>query len=507
MSDAQGFDEEAEGGSSGGLQVDLIKSYAAFGWRAVRQRWGLVATVFVVGVVLSALLAKFVPRTYSCKTVLMAVNNPVLDGANLPNPLAGAASSIMRRENLENLVRDTGLLQKAPVRRPPLLHLKDQVIEGLFGKATEEVRLTVLAATLETKLWVEIDQSGNLAINADWSDPKTAAELAEGAREGFVKTRHAAEVSAFEAKMAILDEHASKMRAEIETLAQQINSAHEERAAIASKGSGAGAAPTPAAAPAVRLAAPRASAGKVAVQVGIPLPELKEKLSERKRKLAELEAERDRRMRDEQAKLAELKLHLTPSHPQVVLQQERVAMASQVSSDASLLRSEIADLEANVKQREAVVAHAATGTGTGFSTASAAGTTGAGGGQPLPQEIVSALENDNTDPALSTQLSGAVMRYGQLRDEIRAGRMQLDTAQAAFDHRYQIVVPADVPSKPTKPKPLLLLLGGLILSLLLSVLLPILAQLKRGIMIESWQAHHIPLPVLAELQLPPHSTD
>ncbi len=125
----------------------------------------------------------------------------------------------------------------------------------------------------------------------------------------------------------------------------------------------------------------------------------------------------------------------------------------------------------------------------------------------LPTEIIQALESDRTDPALAAQIGGAVGRYGALRDEIRAGRMQLDTAQAAFDHRYQIVVPAQVPNVPTKPKPALIFGVGIALSILLALVLPIAAELRRGIIIERWQVQVMALPVLAELKLPPHSAN
>lgn len=369
---------------------------------------------------------------------------------------------------------------------------------GLFGKPDAAMQLSILVATVESKLDVNIDQSGNLEISVDWGDGKTAAELAEAAREGFIKNRHNAEVSAFEAKMSILDEHATKLRAEVENLAQQINSAQEERAALATK-TAPGAAPAP-----VVRAMPRAVASAPA-ETGTPLPELKDKLADMKRKLTDMEADREHRIRDEEAKLSELKLRFTPSHPQVVTQEERVAMVSQVPSELALLRSEVADLDGNIKEREVLAGH---GSSTLAITSQGGGVAGAtASAAALPQEIVRALESDKTDPALSAQLSGAVVKYGQLRDDIRSGRIELDTAQAAFDHRYQVVVPADPPLKPTKPKPGVVFGAGFVLTLLASLLLPILFQLKNGLMIERWQVHQLQLPVLAELKLPPHSTD
>jgi hypothetical protein len=234
------------------------------------------------------------------------------------------------------------------------------------------------------------------------------------------------------------------------------------------------------------------------------LPEVRERLALLKTKLTAAENERSGRMRDESAKLEELKLRFTPSHPQVITQQERVAMASQVSSDLALMRSEAQDLESQVKQREAM---AKTG---GLPTAGG-GTmrvTGAGGEtETLPMDVAMALSRDEGDPALRAQLSGAVVRYGSLRDDVRATKEALDTAQAAFNHRYQVVIPVEVPSRATKPNLGAVIGIGIFLSLLLSLLIPIVSELRRGVMVEYWQVDAFHLPVLADLHLPPSGRD
>lgn len=268
-----------------GLQADLIKSYAAFAWRALRPRWVFAAIVFVTGLLLTTLVDRYMPRTYTCTTVLMALANPILDANNGPNPLAGAPSLITRQENVGTIVRDTGLVQKYEARRPTILRLKDQAVQALFGKWSDDTVTSILVGTLQSKLSVGSDSAGNLSISVDWSDGKTAAELAQAAREGFLRGRHAAEISAFEAKMSILDEHASKLRAEVENLAQQINAAHEERAAQVTKGV-AGASPAGAPAAAVTRVVTR-RAPSVDLNLGADLPEQKTKLADLKHQLGE----------------------------------------------------------------------------------------------------------------------------------------------------------------------------------------------------------------------------
>ncbi|HXK16874.1 MAG TPA: chain-length determining protein, partial [Polyangiaceae bacterium] len=74
--------------------------------------------------------------------------------------------------------------------------------------------------------------------------------------------------------------------------------------------------------------------------------------------------------------------------------------------------------------------------------------------------------------------------------------------RAAFNHRYQIVAPVELPTKPTKPKVAVILAAGIVLSLLFAFALPVLLEVRRDVLVERWQVHHFQLPVLAELKLP-----
>ena len=497
MDDLEDKDDEG-GAAGGGFRPELIKSYLAFAKRALRSRWRTGAVLFTVGLALTIAANKYLPRTYSCTTVMMVQGSSVLEGRDATNALAGASSIIARHENLEGLIRDIGLVRKAAERRPPLLALKDKIVAALFGKMDSKTRIAALVGTLETKIDVTTEK-GDLSIKVQWSDPQTATELAEAARESFLKARHSAEISAFEDKMAILDGHATELRDDIGGLVQQLKAARDERvnrerdernAARKAAAAADPADPAPASAP-VRRARPQSDA---------QLPELKEKLSSLRAKLSGYEADRERRVRDEQAKYDEMKLRLTSNHPAVVTQAERIQIASQVPSDVTLMRAEVKDLEGEIQQREAML-HQAGDTGLGGGSAQRRASTS------LPADVTDILERTDFDPALTAQLSGAVARYGSLRNDLFSTRVDLDTAQAAFNHRYQVIIPAEAPNKADKPKSGVVIGAGLVLTLLLSLLSPILAELRTGIIRERWQVEHFQLPVLAELQLPPHSPD
>ena len=351
-----------------------------------------------------------------------------------------------------------------------------------------------MVGTLETRLKVEVKDSV-LEITAEWNDPVTCAELAEATRNEFLKIRHSAEISAFQEKIEILDVHAKELRSEVEALADQMKAALAARAEeVARTGTtapgGRAAALTPrAAAPAAKAAGPDEAT-----------LELKRKLAEAKQQLNAAEGMRSQRIAAEQAKVDELKLRFTASHPQVIMQEERLAIASDVPSELALLRSDVADLDAQIRQREGLAPAGKRSPNAVTPEARKAASTAL-----LPADIVRLLEREDVDPALGAQMSSAVMRYSSLMDGVRGSKLALDTAQAAFKHRYQVVIPAEEPRNPIKPKPAIIIGAGVFLALLLALVVPILLELRRGVIVERWQMDLLQLPVLGELKLPPKS--
>jgi len=488
-------EEVGEESSGPSFNPEILRSYLTFAKNAIRAHRVLIGIIVVVGVVLTGLVVKYIPRTYSCTTVLMTVENQVLDGASGGRPLVGAEGLMMRRENLEELIKETDLVHKYYPRRPPLLRAKDRAMQSLFGPLSDKVVTAILVGTLESRLMVAA-KNDTLEIRVDWNDPATTAELARAAQDGFLKIRHRAEISAFQEKMGILDTHAAKMREEIDALAEQMKAALEAKAADLTKSNKPASGATKSAAAATPVFAPRPRAAVTDEQ----LPELREKLAAQKAKLLAMENDRSQRISAERSKLDELKLHLTPNHPQVITQQERLQAAQDVSSDLALLRSEVADMEVQIRQRDAMAK-----TGPLGPTRSLGGGASAAAGasaEMLPADIIRLLESTDVDPALSAQMSGAVVRYASLRDEVRGAKLALDTAQAAFNHRYQVVIPVEEPTKPLKPALPVVAIAGLALSLLIAFALPVLLELKRGVLVERWQLEHLQFPVLADLRLP-----
>jgi hypothetical protein len=482
-------DNEESGEQGAGLNLEVARSYLNFARNAIVRHRILGVVIAIAGIALTIVIVKYLPRTYTCETVMMTVSSGVLDEDRGPQPLAGAEGMILSHDNLDKLIKDIDLKKKYLTRRPPLLALKDKIIRSVFGPMDDKTLTAVLIGTLGSKMVVDVEKE-TLTIDVDWSDGETAADIAEAARESFLHLRHTAEISAFQDKMAILDSHAVALRSEIGVLAEQMKqSLAAKRAELEAE------------AKAENAKLPVAVRRPVSVRVthkavtDEQLPALRERLATTKQKLSAAENERSARMRDEQTKLEDLKLKFTPSHPQVITQQERFGMASQVSSELMLLRSEVQDMESQIRQREAMQQRPS-------SSVLSAATSEALGSEPLSSEIVGLLDEKDADPALAAQISGAVVRYGSLRDDIRGAKLALDTAQAAFSRRYQVTVPVEVPTSPTKPKKGARIGAGAAIAILLALIVPILLEVRRDVVVERWQVNQLQLPVLAELRLP-----
>ncbi len=484
----------------GAAQPDLLKSYVAYGIRAIRRRRVLAIVLGVAGVVLTVIAVAVWPRTFHCEMKLMAQRSSVLSTDVNTNPLSNASDVIGRHENLLAVVKQTELARRWEQHRPPILKAKDAVMETVRGKPSEDDMVNVLANYAGTRLWASVAEN-TLTIGADWQDGETAARLVEAAHQIFMESRHAAEISTIQEKIAILDGHAAKAKEEIDRLAEQLQRLGEERLAEAGK--------------AVReVDVPGVSSGAVAVaprrsvraaEPDESLPALKEELETKKRTITELEGDRNRRLLEAQAKVAELQLRFTPSHPSARAAEQTVAMLSQESPRVAALRTEVKSLEAMIKERTAASKPDVAGFGGG---GPGRPSSGAQSGEALSSEIMKLLEGGSSiDPAVNTQLQGAVSKYAALRDALGNARVDLDTAQAAFNYRYKVIVPPEVPSKPSKPKIPVILGFGILGALLLALLVPVAAELRRGVIVERWQIYQIQLPILAELKYPPGSPD
>jgi hypothetical protein len=495
-------DEQDDEGESAGNQAELIASYIAFVRRSITRRWQVSVTVFSVLLGLTLAIAKLWPRTYHCESRFIAQPNLFAprERQGTGDALSGAADVILRHESLEAIIKQTNLVKSWSATRQPILKLKDSVMAWLRGPMTDDMTRKMLVGTLETKLFVTT--TGNAAtITIDWQDPHVAAELVNAAEQNFLESRHVAEISTIAEYISILEAHAVKVRDEIYKISEQLQKLREDRRADAEKKLAEKRRALDAKEPPAPIILPRRALTRKPAAEDEDTARARVMLEAKQRAITELEGDRTRRLLDSRGKLAELESQYTAVHPLIVDIRRTIASLAHESPQVSTLRAEVRDLENELKRRttEAEVGAILGGSPVGGLRGPAAGA------EPLPTEIVGLADDEDVDPAVAAQFRYAVANYTRIRDDISSARIDLDTAQAAFSHRYKIVVPAEPPSKASKPKIPLVIGAGIVGALLAALIAAILAELRAGKIIERWQVQQMELPVLAELRFPPAS--
>lgn len=493
-------DDEDEG--SGTPPLELAKSYLAYGMRALRLH-RLLAALIATTVVVGTLVAVAVwPRSYTCVTVLAAQDGRVLDGDKSGGSLGGATEVITSSENVAAIVDELKLTKSWEANLPPMGRFKQAVMRVIRGEVSESAKRDALISMVQNNLHVTPPgwNESKLIISADWGDAKTAAALADAANQSFLRARHVAEISTITEYITILEGHANELRDEIKGMAGQGKT--DTKAEPVKPAPGPDAAPATPAAPVVRMAPSRPSAPVE------DLTELRASVAEKQAALKAIEDGKGRRIAEAEQTLTELRGKFTPAHPMVVTAERNLANVSQDSPQAVALRGEVNDLNAKLKAKTAIQKEeAAFRSGRGVVPLAAGVTPGASSMEPLPADIMRLMQEDSEDldPAVSAQFRTAVSKYATLRDKIGTARVDLDTAQAAFKYRYRIVIPAEVPSKPSKPKVPMVLGVGLLMSLLLAWLAAVISELRSGKLVERWQVASLGVPLLGDIRWPPAS--
>jgi hypothetical protein len=114
------------------------------------------------------------------------------------------------------------------------------------------------------------------------------------------------------------------------------------------------------------------------------------------------------------------------------------------------------------------------------------------------------------DPALGyagSQLQFASLQYALMRERIANTRLDLDTARAAFRHRYAVITPAEIPKGPIKPNALLVMLAAAFAGVFLGIFGAVITDLRSGVLLDRWQLDRLfarsgRRPPVVEAQVP-----
>jgi uncharacterized protein involved in exopolysaccharide biosynthesis len=478
---------DAEGGE--GVDYARAAAIARFVLRAPRRRPLLAILVLALSLLATAAVAVCAPRVYVASTRILVQRNVVIPLLGNPRrplpadwdvPTKGTSETILRRDNLVAIIRETNLEQRWSVGRSPISQLIDGATRLAFGPMSEEDRMLALIGALEKRITVTTDET-TIRIEVAWYDPVIAHQLVSCAERNFFKERGATETSAITETIAILEDEAARQREAIDAglaAAQKMQPAPALAPTAPTPTRGFGAPRRPGAERGWR--APEEGGATIAVD-----------LAQKRSAIQAIEDPWQRRVVDLKGQLATLRLTYASAHPSVIALEERIRQASVEPPELTALKREEGGLLAQIRQ---------------FSRGD--GKIGEGQGPLLGPVREAAAEpappRDDSPELVSVRarLVAAVQKYEDLRDRIDSARLEINTARAAFKYRYAVVAPAEVPKKPVKPSVPLIVLGGLALGILLAFVAAAAKDFRSDRFIETWQIQRLPIPVLAEVKTP-----
>src|SRR5262245_24141079 len=193
--------------------------------------------VAVVGISLG--LMAVLPKTYEVQTTLQVSPTQLLTSlTGAPQQAPGTPSSapwkyatetVLSRQNLVDLIRETHVIEEWAKSRAPLPRLKAALWARLFPPPTAEEQIDGFVSLLEKRLWVRVDPT-TITIGILWPDPDLALKLVEGAQAKFFAVREAEEFSTIEDGIAILEKRASEAREALDDSLTKLEQVRRERA-------------------------------------------------------------------------------------------------------------------------------------------------------------------------------------------------------------------------------------------------------------------------------------
>jgi hypothetical protein len=396
--------------------------------------------------------------------VVSTLTYPVLQRPfEAEDPAQAAHDAILRRDSLEALVEETGLLERWMETRSPIRRLRDRVEELVTGRErTREERVEALVERLEKRLTIDVPGAAPGASHAaprdrvvlavEWYDAPTAKLIVETAARRFFDGQRAREQGLIQNALGVLEGHAQAVRGEV---ADRVKKVHALEVALL-RGQTA------------LTRTDRAQRGRVPEEAAVA--RLRSALEAKRTAATEVDRVREQRHEDAREELGRLRAMYSEQHPTVQRAKKQVESLEGPAPQVAGMRAEIAELEQELQLASSKVARLVDG--------------------ESPE-----LEYERTE------LRVLLAQYATVRDRIDGARVEMQAAQAAFDHRYGFTVPPRLPRRPVGPVAPLVIAGGLLGGLLLALFVASALDARSGRLEERWQVERgLGVRVVGELR-------
>jgi hypothetical protein len=495
------------------IDVRQVADYAGFVLRSITRHKLLVAAAFSGVVVLTALTAWLLPRTYHVEVKLLAQRNAVMTALSNPGravpwdadaPTRAAAETVLRRDNLISLITQTDLINEWDRRRPAVIRFRDWVTATVTGyQLTPEDKLDALVWRLENYMHVDAGPvgDGTVTIELYWSDAELAYRIVERARQAFLSARQEAETSAISDSISILEGYSKNLHDKVNLTLGEMS---RTRGPVTTEG--------PRLAPRPRRTPPlaptfdplgAAATGEAPAQ-NPEVTRIASQLRDKQDELTKLETDHQTALSTAQATLGALKTVYTASHPSVQNAQQKVDSLLAASPQVAALKAQVEELEIKYEALSTADAERIQQDNAKLRATSTPSRAAA----PVERDVVddpTPLPAPRVNPAAEfanltfrTELS----QLQSILERTDGARIELAVSQAAFKYRYTVIKPAQIPREPESPNLRLMAMLGLVAAIGLAVSAAVAKDLISNRIVEAWQVERqLGLPIIGSVRL------
>jgi uncharacterized protein involved in exopolysaccharide biosynthesis len=508
-----------------------LAHYAGFACRAIWRRKVLVVVTFVLTFALIVAAAKYAPPTYEIEVKLLTQKSDIIASLSNPGrtipydvnaPTKAAAETVLRRDNVIGLIRETNLLEAWDQTRAPILRLYDRLAAKIKGREpTLDEKLDRLVAEIEDRMSVATDEKANdvVTIWLRWPDGASGYQLVERAQKAFLDARQLEETQQITEAIALLEKYRQNLTRDLTVTLAELT---RTQALVLSQ------LPAPPRLPSTprslvaqaldspnSLLMPSAFEDEALVDPALRadprLRGLKTSIAAKRNELARLENDQKGKLGQLQAELAAARMIYTANHPTVQSLQQNVAAFQHTSPQILTLRQELDRMETQADEFSALAAERfirseMSKRGIAPRPAPVAPVTQAAA-VPAPVALA-----DTDLPGMPRRIAVAEFATLRLRMELNqlqgilertdAARIELAVSQKAFKHRYSVVSPASEPGRPTFPNKRAVVLAGFVIAMLFALFVAIAADVLSHRILEPWQVQRqLGLPLLGKVRL------
>ncbi len=453
------------------IKIKDILVLLQFGVQAVLRHRLLAAGCFLATLLLAVGAIKAMPRTYEVNTRIMTYSSNVISALThpgrgvSPNPYAGvrgATEVIKSRERLVGILEEINLIERWKESRTGVIKLKDTVMTALFGEMSEDDLFESIVSFLDQKMLVYTDNDV-VVINVTWDNAALAFDIAEAAKRQFLDERRSRELGEYLETVRILEKKLEEAEANIQAVSNELEAEAESS--------------TPQ--PGVPMRAPTARR-----RTRLDPDDIERELATVRSEIDRRKANHNQRLNAARNRLSELQTAYGPQHPEIIKTTRYIELLSEQVVVPELFYDKEQQLEGQLarirKGRKSV-------------------------GVPGRDISVSRSDEDDDEEEESPAYRATETAYYTVMERLANARLELEAAEAALEFRFKITQPPVFPRRPVKPKPAIIVFGALFLGLFLAVFFCVFADLRSGIILQSWQIKRsLDVPLLGEMDEPHH---